>query len=394
MNDDSSHVLPRRRVRWERLLTGAKRPLFPFLAIAVLWLAGCIGLLLVAGGMELIYNQIEEEKDSHPENITATPPEATASDPSQNPGGDGLGLGIVTYDYSGQYAFPIAADPHMFTWTHYHWDGTHAADLEVRAEATYPEFVELINAELVAVTSGIALNYSGKVGGLGYMLHGDNGTDYYYAHMSQQYVPDGARVTVGQPLGVIGSTGGTAQFIEPHLHMSIGPRDSLWENPPTVNTAEWIQAQFGLGWQERRAVIIEPNQVQGWPVSHPAITIVTTFEQAVAQGLPQPALELSITQPVPPLDVIATLSGEVNVIRWTAHYGTRIQINNDPARTSVVISGVDEWLVQDGDVVSQGQVIGRWNPANRPKLHYMIYRDSVIIDPAPTLGPRGDPVPP
>lgn len=351
-----------------------------------------MGLLLAAGGTVLIYGQIEGDDESSPEIVTATPPEVTTSGPDQNPGGNGLGLGIVMYDYTGQYAFPIAADPHMFSWTHYHWDGTHAADLEVRAEATYPEFVQLTSADLVAVTSGIALNYSGQVGGLGYMLHGDDGDDYYYAHMSQQYVPDGARVTVGQPLGVIGSTGGTAQFIEPHLHMSIGPRDSLWENPPTVNTAEWIQARFGLNWQERRVAIVEPNQVRGWPVSHPAITIVTTFEQAVAQGLPQPALEFGITQPTPPLDVIATLSGEVNVIRWTAHYGTRIQINNEPTGTAVVISGVDEWLVQDGDVVSQGQIIGRWNPANRPKLHYMIYRDSVIIDPAPTLGPR--PVPP
>jgi murein DD-endopeptidase MepM/ murein hydrolase activator NlpD len=75
----------------------------------------------------------------------------------------------------------------------------------------------------------------------------------------------------------------------------------------------------------------------------------------------------------------------INVIRWTAHYGTRIQITNDASQTTVVISGVDDSLVADGDAVQAGQVIGRWNPANRPRLHYMIFENGVIIDPTPTL---------
>jgi hypothetical protein len=384
-----------RRTRRVKPSTGARLPLYRFRTITILWLIGSAGLLVVGGMGLLIYSQLTGGEDRQPGVITATPaagvppaPDGESGENRENSENSRLGLGIVTYDFSGQYAFPIAAEPHLFTWTHHHWDGINAADLEIRFGVSYPEFVQLTNAPLVAVTSGTALDYSGNIGGLGYMLQGDDGVDYYYAHLSAQRVPDGARVTAGQPLGAIGNTGGSAQFIEPHLHLAIGPRDSLWTVQPGINTAEWIKDRFGLGWEERPAAIIEPDRAQGWPVTHPAIAIVTPFEQSTAQGLPQPAVELGFTQTPPDerLDVIATLSGEVNVIRWTAHYGTRIQINNDPAQTTVVISGVDEWLVKDGDTISRGQVIGRWNPAHRPRMHYMIYQDSVIVDPTTTLG--------
>lgn len=86
------------------------------------------------------------------------------------------------------------------------------------------------------------------------------------------------------------------------------------------------------------------------------------------------------------LDVVSTLDGVVNVSRWTEVYGTRIQITNEAADSTVVISGVQEWLVEDGDVVMRGQVVGRWNPAQQPALHYMIYQNGVLIDPTPALG--------
>jgi hypothetical protein len=303
-------------------------PLRPCYAIAVFWLVGSAALLVMVGASLLIYSQLTGGEDRESRVLTATPaasvppaPDGEAADNPENDENSGLGLGIVTYDLSGQYAFPIAAEPHLFTWTHNHWDGINAADLEIRFDVNYPEFVRLSSAPLVAVTGGTALNYSGNIGGLGYMLQGDDGADYYYAHLSAQMVPDGAHVTAGQPLGAIGNTGGSAQFIEPHLHLAIGPRDSLWTAQPAINTADWIKERFGLDWEERPAAIIEPDRVQGWPVTHPAIVIVTPFEQAAAQGLPQPAVELGFTQTPPDewLDVMTTLSGEVNVIRWTAH---------------------------------------------------------------------------
>lgn len=293
----------------------------------------------------------------------------------------------VFFDASGVYAFPIAGDPSTYRWTHYHWDGTHAADIEARFGLTRARFDEATSAPLVAITAGTARQYSGNVGGLGYMLQADDGLDYYYGHMSELWVPDGTRVEAGQPLGRIGNTGVTAQFLEPHLHLAIGPRDTLWEQPASINAAERLQTLFGVAWWEPPRVTVPFSQPVGSPVTHPAAAIVTTFEQATAGALIEPAIEIGVLSPgiTEPLDVFSTLDGVVNVSRWTDTYGTRIQITNEAANSTIVISGVQDWLVEDGDVVARGQVVGRWNPAQRPTLHYMIYQNDTIIDPTSTL---------
>jgi len=293
----------------------------------------------------------------------------------------------VVFDSSGVYAFPIAGDPATYRWTHYHWDGTNAADLEARFGLTRAQFEAATRAPLVAITSGTALHHSGNIGGLGYVLQGDDGIDYYYGHMSELWAPDGARVEAGQPLGRIGNTGGTAQFIEPHLHLAIGPRDTLWDQPASINAAEHLQTLFGLAWQSRPTPAVPFAQPAGSPVTHPDARIVTPFERAQAGALAEPAVEIGVTPgAAETLDVVSTLDGVVNVSRWTEVYGTRIQITNEAADSTVVISGVQEWLVEDGDVVMRGQVVGRWNPAQQPALHYMIYQNGVLIDPTPALG--------
>jgi len=293
----------------------------------------------------------------------------------------------VHFDASGAYAFPVAGDPANYRWTRYHWDRTNAADIEARFGLTQAQFDEVTSAPLVAITSGTAVQYSGNVGGLGYMLQADDGMDYYYGHMSELWVPDGTRVEAGQPLGRIGNTGVTAQFLEPHLHLAIGPRDTLWDQPASINAAEQIQTLFGLAWREPPAANVPFSQPSGSPVTHPAAAIATSFEQAEAGALIEPAIEIGVTSGVSdPVDVVSTLDGVVNVSRWTDVYGTRIQITNEAADSTIVISGVQEWLVEDGDVVMRGQIVGRWNPAQRPALHYMIYQNGAIIDPTSTLG--------
>lgn len=320
--------------------------------------------------------------------ITATPPLPSRVAITPTPTANLFRLGEVTFSADGLYAFPVAADPRQYTWTHYHWDGSNAVDIEARAGLDEHDFRLLTGAELVACAGGVVYEWSGDVGGTGYILQGDDNLDYYYAHMSELYLPDGMRVEAGTPLGRMGNTGGTAQFIEPHLHFAIGPRGTLQTPAPLViNAAEWLLIHFGLNWEERDTTAPPPAQPAGWPAPHPQVEIVTPYAQAVAQGLPQPAIEFGWQGDPPPMPVhvVAPLTGRANVIRWTDQYGTRIQINNELSRVTVVISGVSTWSVQDGDLVNQGQLIGYWNPAQRPTLHYMLYRDSDISDPTGTL---------
>lgn len=360
----------------------------PVRALVIAALAG--GVLLVALTTIALLVWYLTTAPQHAQRVTATAPPTLPASPIASPvqAAGALGLGEVSLDSSGQYAFPVAANPYQYIWTHRHWDGTNAVDIEARAGVSRADFEQLTSAELVACAEGIVYEWSGPTGGTGYVLSGDDGLDYYYAHMSELYLADGARVQPGTPLGRMGNSGGTAQFIEPHLHFVIGPRGSLQTSAPvTINAAEWLLSKFGIGWQERTHHTPPPAQPGGSPLPYPQAAIVTSYAQAQAQGLPQPALELGYQGPEPagPLNVVATLTGVVNVIRWTDFYGTRIQINNDTSSYTVVISGVDEWLVADGELVTRGDVIARWDPSRRPTLHYMLYIDGAISDPTPTL---------
>ncbi|MCZ7629978.1 MAG: M23 family metallopeptidase [Microthrixaceae bacterium] len=174
------------------------------------------------------------------------------------------------FDSSGVYAFPIAGDPATYRWTHYHWDGTNAADLEARFGLTRAQFEAATRAPLVAITSGTALHHSGNIGGLGYVLQGDDGIDYYYGHMSELWAPDGARVEAGQPLGRIGNTGGTAQFIEPHLHLAIGPRDTLWTQQPSDQRRRVLANAVRSGVGPSAPTPTVPFAQPGWLAGHPS----------------------------------------------------------------------------------------------------------------------------
>ena len=67
-------------------------------------------------------------------------------------------------------------------------------------------------------------------GGNGLYIKGDSGDIYYYAHM-QGYAPGiavGTRLTVGQVVGYVGSTGVASV---PHLHVGYQPGGGPLVNP-------------------------------------------------------------------------------------------------------------------------------------------------------------------
>lgn len=86
---------------------------------------------------------------------------------------------------------------------------------------------------LVAATSGRVRFWQNKLGGRVASLYGDNGTRYYYAHLST-YAGWDRRVARDEVIGYVGSTGNAGA---PHLHFEVHP----WGGP-AVNPYPFVLA--------------------------------------------------------------------------------------------------------------------------------------------------------
>jgi murein DD-endopeptidase MepM/ murein hydrolase activator NlpD len=291
----------------------------------------------------------------------------------------------VTFSDDGAHAFPVAGDLDLMTWTHYHWDGSNAVDIEAARHLPGDSvaFQTFIQLPVVAVVSGTVAIADNPAGGLALLLYGEDGYTYYYGHLSEQWVTQDQTVRVGEWLGRIGNTGRWTQYIEPHLHFSSATHKAEdWRWEPDINAAEQFLTWFDLPWQDLDIPDYPAEQVSGWPLAVPA-QITRSFAEREAENADQGSMDIAPTvSGTALLPVYATLGGEVNVNRATV-MGLRVQITNRPARTTVVYSFMQTSTVTDGDVVRRGDLVGYLDPAG--ELNYMLFVKDVQIDPAPTL---------
>ena len=99
------------------------------------------------------------------------------------------------------------------------------------------EGVDMISPKgtpLVAVADGDARFWTNSEGALGVSLSADNGSRYYYGHLTA-YEGSAGRVSAGQVIGYVGATGATTVN---HLHFEVHPGGGAPVNPtPYVRNA-------------------------------------------------------------------------------------------------------------------------------------------------------------
>ena len=146
-------------------------------------------------------------------------------------------LALTTAAAAPIYTFPIAGCSVKYGKYHHDYPAT---DIDAKKGCVFVAPIAGVIDEVNAVDK-----WSGKTnlgadrGGLSISLIGDDGNRYYGSHLSKievNIIP-GLRVTTGEKLGEIGSTG-SAKGTKPHLHFGI--------SYPTEKGIWWIRRGVGL----------------------------------------------------------------------------------------------------------------------------------------------------
>jgi murein DD-endopeptidase MepM/ murein hydrolase activator NlpD len=129
---------------------------------------------------------------------------------------------VITID-GRRYACPVEP-PYSYvdTWGASRSSGRHHEGTDIMAPH---------GAKELAYTDGvISSEHTNSLGGTVLWLDGDNGDQYYYAHLSGYAVPQGTRVRAGQHIAYVGNTG-DARYTAPHLHFEVHPGGGGPVNP-------------------------------------------------------------------------------------------------------------------------------------------------------------------
>jgi hypothetical protein len=136
--------------------------------------------------------------------------------------------------------FPIPA-PYTASFT----DSWHACRDECRRQHKGNDILSPEGTPAVAVEPGVIAKASDTdtgLGGITLWLRGDSGVTYYYAHNAENLVTEGQRVSRGQIIARVGTTGNARGGVA-HIHFQInlcGRLDS--SEPCTVNPYDFLRA--------------------------------------------------------------------------------------------------------------------------------------------------------
>jgi murein DD-endopeptidase MepM/ murein hydrolase activator NlpD len=133
---------------------------------------------------------------------------------------------------STNYVFPVGGGPSVVSVSHHHHDYP-AADIAA------PE-----GSPLYALSDGTVLyawSWDDRCG-IGFTMKTTDGQTWTYCHLSYMYpeVTQGAQLTAGQPVGLVGSTGHASG---PHLHLQLQPASSY------PQAQQWFQSFAGTAFQ-------------------------------------------------------------------------------------------------------------------------------------------------
>jgi murein DD-endopeptidase MepM/ murein hydrolase activator NlpD len=171
-----------------------------------------------------------------------------------------IAAGLGTPTFAGQYVFPVGGGPSVVSVAADHHDYP-AADIAA------PE-----GSPLYALAdSFVVRTYPSATGrcGIGLQIRLADGRNYLYCHLSylEPHVTEGAALTAGAPVGLVGSTGNSTG---PHLHLQLVPTSGGYPQKEA-----WFQSFAGVAfsWQGAPPAPVAPAA----PVAASAGGDVITF---------------------------------------------------------------------------------------------------------------------
>ena len=172
-------------------------------------------------------DRLKGELDAAQDNLTALQEQAKSASFNQ-PARQLLSAAPTPASGSSTYVFPVGGGPSVVSVSHTHHDYP-AADIAA------PE-----GSPLYALSDGTVL-YAWPDDprcGTGFTIQTTDGQVWTYCHLSYMYpeVQQGAQLTAGQPVGLVGATG---HATGPHLHLQLQPANSY------PQAQEWFKAYAG-----------------------------------------------------------------------------------------------------------------------------------------------------